>query len=256
MENLLFTSILIFIACMIPTLLSFIGIDNVGTPLVISAIVGLILGDMRTGIICGATIELIWLGVFAIGASNPPDMLSGAVIGTAYVIMSNAPVESAVLLAVPVATMVKLISEFRWTVINPLIGAKADKYAAAGDTQGVERMHIIAVIIGLLLKPVVIGIAFYFGIPFIEGLVASIPQFLTDGLMYATGIIPAIGFALIARMILTKETVLFLCLGFILASFFNLSIIGIAALGCIIVAYQFFSKKRLEREAINDDNEF
>ena len=256
MENLLFTSILIFIACMIPSILSMVGIDNVGRPLVISAIIGLILGDMRTGIICGATIELIWLGVFAIGASNPPDMLSGAVIGTAYVIMSNAPVESAVLLAVPVATLVKLISEFRWTVINPLIGAKADKYAESGDTKAVERMHVISLIIGVLFKPIVIGVAFYFGIPFIEYMVSAIPPFFTDGLMYATGIIPAIGFALIARMILTKETVLFLCLGFILASFFNLSIIGIAALGCVIIAYQYFSKKRQEREAIIDDNEF
>ncbi|MDR1795459.1 MAG: PTS sugar transporter subunit IIC [Erysipelotrichaceae bacterium] len=254
MDNLFLTSVLIFVACCIPTLVCLVGIDLVGRPLVISAIIGAILGDLKTGIMCGATIELIWLGVFAIGASNPPDMLSGAVIGTAYVIISKAPIESAVILAVPVAALVKLINEVRWTVINVLIGSKADKYAALGDRKKVELMHWFSLSWGVFLRPVIIAVAIYFGIPWIEQVVASIPGWLSDGLMYATGIIPAIGFAMIARMILTKQTALFLFLGFILAAFFNLSIIGIAGLGCVIVAYLIFNKN--QKEAVIDDNEF
>lgn len=254
MDNLLFTSFMVFIICLLPVLASMVGLDNMGRPIVVGALIGALLGDLQTGIICGATIELIWLGVFAIGASNPPDMLSGAVIGTAYVIISGAPIESAVLLAVPVATMVKLINEFRWSIINVLISSRADKYAAQGNTKNVEKMYYLSLFFGLVLKPLIVAISFYFGISFIEKIVAAVPQFLVDGLMYATGIIPAIGFALIARMIMTKKTVLFLFLGFVLASFFNLSVIGIAGLGCIIVAYLAFNSNNKEETLY--DNEF
>lgn len=252
----LFTTVLIFLACAATSLSTFIGIDNAERPIVVSALIGAILGDLETGVMCGATIELVWLGVFAIGASNPPDMLSGAVIGTAYVITADAPVESAVLLAVPVATVVKLLNDLRWTVINPTIGGVADKYAAKGDVKGVIRMHYLSACINIFGKATIIAAGFYFGIPVIETIVDSIPQFLSDGLSYATGIIPAIGFAMIARMILTKDTVMFLFLGFLLASFFGQSIISIAGLGCIIVAYQYFAKKRQEKEVMGDDNEF
>lgn len=254
MDNLLFTSFLVFVICMLPVLLTLIGLDNVGRPIVVGPLIGALLGDLQTGIICGATIELIWLGVFAIGTSNPPDMLSGAVIGTAYVIISGSPIESAVLLAVPVETMVKLVNEFRWSVINVLISSKADKHAKQGDTKSLERMYYLSLLFGLVLKPLIVAISFYLGIPFIESIVASIPQFLVDGLMYATGIIPAIGFALIARMIMTKKTALFLFLGFVLASFFNISVIGIACLGCIIIAYLAFNSSN--KEVAFDDNEF
>lgn len=256
MENSVLTAFLIFLVCCLPSLCTFIGIDNVGRPIVSGALVGLILGDLETGIICGANIELIWLGVFAIGASNPPDMTAGTVLGTAYVILTSATVESAVLLAVPVATAGKLIGELRWTVIDVALGHKADSYALEGNTRGVQVMHWAATAISILFKPIVIALAFYFGIDLIEGIVAAIPTWLTDGMMYATGIIPAIGFALIARMIMSKETVLFLILGFALASFFNLSTIAIAVLACIIVAYQIFNNKRTGREVVADDNEF
>lgn len=88
--------------------------DGVGStmwnrPIVIAPLVGLVLGDLRTGIMTGATLELIWLGAFPIGASCPPEMVSGAIIGTSFVIKSGADPSAAVALAVPVATLVLMI---------------------------------------------------------------------------------------------------------------------------------------------------
>ena len=65
--------------------------DGVGStmwnrPIVMAPLVGLVLGDIRTGIMTGATLELIWLGAFPVGASCPPEMVSGAIIGTSFVI--------------------------------------------------------------------------------------------------------------------------------------------------------------------------
>ncbi len=66
---------------------------------------GLVLGDLKTGIMVGvALLELIFLGAVPIGASNPPDITSGAIIGTSFVILTGQEVGAAVALAVPVAT--------------------------------------------------------------------------------------------------------------------------------------------------------
>ena len=53
-------------------------------PLLASIGVGLILGDMQTAIIVGATMELMWLGVNNIGAYVPPDVISGTIVGTSW----------------------------------------------------------------------------------------------------------------------------------------------------------------------------
>ena len=47
--------------------------DGVGStmwnrPIVMAPLVGLVLGDIRTGIMTGATLELIWLGAFPVGS--------------------------------------------------------------------------------------------------------------------------------------------------------------------------------------------
>ena len=51
-------------------------------PLLAGTVTGLILGDLKQGLIIGGTLELMWLGVNSVGAYNPPDITGGAIIGT------------------------------------------------------------------------------------------------------------------------------------------------------------------------------
>jgi len=62
-------------------------------PLVTGLLVGLVLGDVKNGIIIGAQLELIWMGIAGIGASTPPDVVTGGILGTAFAILSNSGVE-------------------------------------------------------------------------------------------------------------------------------------------------------------------
>ena len=50
------------------------------TPLFAATITGLLLGDMNTGLIVGATLQLMTLGVATYGGATVPDYLSGAII--------------------------------------------------------------------------------------------------------------------------------------------------------------------------------
>lgn len=54
-----------------------IGRQNIGRPLILSTLAGLVLGDMKQGIILGASLELMSMGFVAIGAAGPPNMQLG-----------------------------------------------------------------------------------------------------------------------------------------------------------------------------------
>lgn len=71
-----------------------IGRQNIGRPLILSTLAGLVLGDVRQGVILGASLELISMGFVAIGAAGPPNMQFGSIIATAFAILSGASTEA------------------------------------------------------------------------------------------------------------------------------------------------------------------
>ena len=86
--------------------------------------VGIILGDMTTAIMIGATMELMWLGVNNIGAYVPPDVISGTIVGAALGIMGSTDTASAIALAVaigiPTATLVQQLNILVMTTTSRL----------------------------------------------------------------------------------------------------------------------------------------
>ena len=118
-------------------------------------------------------------------------------------------------------------------------------------------MHYWAIIIQTVPLALIVALGYYFGAPVIESVVNTIQTWITSGLDYATGIIPAIGLAMIARMLIDKKVACFLFLGFVLASFFGLSIIGITCVACILVAILMFNVNTgAKQEVVEDENEF
>ena len=62
----------------------------------------------------------------------------------------------------------------------------------------------------------------------------AIPAFITNCLSVAAGLLPAVGIAVLAKMILNKQLIPFLFLGFVLCSYFNAPILAVAIIGIII----------------------
>ncbi len=99
-----------------------IGRQNIGRPLILSTLAGLVLGDVRQGVILGASLELISMGFVAIGAAGPPNMQFGSIIATAFAILSGASTEAALTIAVPVAVIGEFITN-GLTVAGNLLSA-------------------------------------------------------------------------------------------------------------------------------------
>ena len=78
-----------------------------------------------------------------------------------------------------------------------------------------------------------------------QGVLDSIPEFIITGLGAAAGLLPALGFAMLMKMVIKKELIPFFFIGFVLSSFLNMPVLGIAILGVsyVLVSYGFLSNK-------------
>ena len=60
-----------------------------------------------------------------------------------------------------------------------------------------------------------------------------------DGFGIAANILPAMGFAMLGRLVLKREILPFFFLGFLLASYMNVPSLGVALIAIIIVIEKF-----------------
>lgn len=211
-----------------------LGTSLISRPIVTGMLVGLVLGDIKSGIIMGATLELAFIGSFSVGASIPPDTVTGGILGVAFAISSNAGVETALLLALPIATFTLILKNIYLGLFIPILNHKADKYADEGNVRGIELMHLISGFGLSLMLGLVVTISYLVGSNAISSLVGAIPEFIQHGLAVATGIIPALGFAMLAKLLLNKVVVPYFFLGFVAVSYLNIPLTGMAILGAII----------------------
>ena len=178
---------------------------NFERPLIVSTLVGLALGDLEKGLIVGASLELMSLGLVNIGAAAPPDMNMASIIATSFAILSNANAEAALTIAIPISVLGQMLGILMRTILSNLTHA-ADKFIEQGKFNQARRIHIFyGTGLYALMYFIPIFMAIYFGTNLVTQVVEAIPQWLTDGLTVASKILPAYGFALLLQTMLTKK---------------------------------------------------
>lgn len=235
-----------------------LGTNMISRPIVLGPLVGIALGDVQQGVILGATLELFFLGAVSVGAYLPPNVLVGGVLGTAFAISLNKGTEVAITLAFPIALLVTAIQNVILSVIMPMIAQIADRYAKKGSYRGVEFIHIIIGMSTCLISGIIVFLGYYIGSNRIENFVNKIPKVITDGLGIATGLLPALGFAMLAKMIMNKNVIPYFFLGFVLSSYMKIPVSGIAIIGLIIIFTKFNFKfdDRVSEVQEVDNNDF
>ncbi len=240
----------------------FVGTAMLGRPLVLGSLVGIVLGDIPTGVAIGFELELIFMGMQAIGASIPPDMIMGSVLGTAFAITTGNGIETAVTIAMPAAILSAFVVNLFYGVITPLMARSADRYAEEDNDRGISAIFLINGFLFDFVFGVIAFVAFLFGGDAVSALVAAIPAWLTTGISIAAGILPALGFAQLISMIASKNIAVFFFLGFLLSAYLGIPTLGIVCfsvvlVGILLMAHEFIPSKQLTVTGGNDDdNEF
>lgn len=237
------------------------ALDDIGTqmlrrPLLIAPVVGLIMGNLQAGLMIGATLEVMWMGVGNVGAYSAPDMISGTCIGTALGIASGGT-EVAVALAVPTSILAQqllVIYKTGIVALNPI----AEKAAESGDFSKIFRLNYIPMVIAFLIRAVPTFIAIYLGAGVIDTIVAALPANIMGGLKVAGSVIPSVGIGLLMLMMIKKaELWTFLIAGFALAVYLNLSVLPITLIALpIALIYDYaITKPTVTVSEVNIEDE-
>ncbi len=216
------------------------GVMMFDRPLFTGLLVGIVLGDIKQGIIIGAQLELVWMGLASIGGATPPDIVTGGVLGTAFAILSGKGVAVALALAVPIALLAQSIG-IGLRILNSIFVNKAEKYADEANFKGIAFCLWTPIILFFLSTFIPTFLAVLIGSSQISTIVNAIPDVILKGLQVAGGLLPAVGFALLMDMLITKKAAPFFFLGFIAASYLKLDITAVALFAtCIALVIHFF----------------
>lgn len=211
-----------------------IGRQNIGRPLILSTLAGLVLGDLTTGITLGASLELISMGFVSIGAAGPPNMQLGSIVATAFAILSGSSTETALTIAIPVAVAGEFMSIIMRMVIAQF-GHAADKAIEQHKYRKAQIIHIYwSFIFNAFVYFIPIFLTVYFGADIVADLVNKIPELITNALTVGGNMLSALGFAMLLSTMLSKKYIPYFVFGFFIVAYSGLSLIGVTIFAALI----------------------
>ncbi|MFV0432227.1 MAG: PTS N-acetylgalactosamine transporter subunit IIC [Alphaproteobacteria bacterium] len=214
-------------------------LTHIHRPIIAGPVVGLILGDPQAGLVAGATFELMWMGLVPLAGAQPPNVVLGSIIGTAFAIVTSQSAEVAIGVAIPFAIFVQACITFLFTVYSPLMSV-ADRYAKNLNFAGIANLNYLGMTILFLFYSIIAFSVIYFGAESAQKLVGIIPKWIINGLEMAGGLMPAIGFGILLNIMLRKQYVAYFILGFILAAYFKQPLLAIALVGVAFALIEYF----------------
>ncbi|MGB3254708.1 PTS mannose/fructose/sorbose transporter subunit IIC [Buttiauxella gaviniae] len=202
-------------------------------PLIACTLVGVVLGDITTGVILGGTLEMMALGWMNVGLAMAPDTAIASVIATILVITTHQGVGEGIAIAVALAAAGQVLTIFTRTITVFFIH-RADKYATKGSTRGIELMHVSALILqGLRVALPTLAVVMM-NVETVQAMLADIPHVVTRGLQIGGGIVVVVGYAMVINMMNVKYLMPFFFGGFLLAAFTNFNLVGFGGMGLVI----------------------
>lgn len=229
------------------------GHFGLSRPLITGMLTGLVLGDMTQGIMIGATLQLIFMGINGVGAAVPPDQTIGTLIATAFAILTGQGAEIALTLAIPVAVAAQALDIFGRTFTTVFIHM-ADKFAQKGEYRKLEMAHYAGLLVHFVRVSIIVFPAIYFGVDAVQEFIGMIPESVLRGLEISGGMLPAVGFGMLLTMLNIPYLFPFYFIGFALATFGGFSTIGVTILAVSIALILDYYKRNQNTSGSNSSS--
>lgn len=234
MELSMIQIILIFLFSSIAGMGSVLDEFQTHRPIIACTVMGLILGDLTTGVILGGTLELIALGWMNIGAAQSPDSALASTISTILVIVGSQSIQNGIAVALPVAAAGQVLTVFVRTLTVAFQHA-ADKEAEKANFKRIILLHFSALLMQAMRVAIPTTIvAAFVSAEMVESMLAAIPDVVTGGLAVAGGFIVVVGYAMVLNMMSIKYLMPFFFLGFVLGGYLDFSLLSFGIIGLIM----------------------
>lgn len=211
-----------------------VGFTMLNRPIVIGPLVGLLLGDLHTGVIVGAALEVVFMGVVNIGGASAAEPGIATAVGTAFAIMFGKRPEVALTLALPIGILGLQIKTALYIFLVGMFAARFDKLALEGKQKQIAGLHYGLWAVNWLLYSLVAFLGILFGADAVSALLEAIPEVVMNGLTICGGLLPAVGMAMLMKMLWDKKICMYYFLGFVMVAYLNLPLVALAVIGTIL----------------------
>lgn len=219
--------------------------DTLGQPVLVGALLGILTGQIKEGLLIGGSLELMYLGIIYPGGTVPACASSAALIAIPIALRTGLDAHAATVLAVPFGILGSVLWNLKYS-INSTFTIRAERAVKKGDYKGLNRnATVYPLLLTLLLTAVPIFLANILAPTIVQSAIEAIPAWAMHGIEVAGGTLPAIGFAMAVYTIGKREFLPFFVIGFFTVIYLNVPTMGIAVFGvCIAVLYLFLMTKK------------
>ena len=176
---------------------------------------GLILGDVKTALLCGGTIAPLFLGYAAVGAIVSTDKGAAGLIPTAAVICYGMDINVALALSVPVGLLFSQMHILKRTIGSWYI--RRAEYIIEHGCDG-KKLFLNGVLLPSLVKVALFWVPMtlicYFALQTFSAFMDQIPAWLQSGLAAVGGVLPALGMGLLLNGMGEKRLLPFFFAGY------------------------------------------
>lgn len=152
-----------------------VGFTMLNRPIVIGPLVGLFLGDLHTGVIIGASLEAVFMGVVNIGGASAAEPGIATAVGTAFAIMLGKGSEVALTLALPIGILGLQIKTVLYIFIVGMFAKTFDRLAAEGKEKQIVALHYGLWAVNWFLYSLFAFFGILFGSDAVSALLDAIP---------------------------------------------------------------------------------
>lgn len=207
-------------------------------PIVLAVPIGLIMGQLPEAMKIGAALQIIYLGAIAPGGTLPSDEALASCIAIPLALVIGLPPEMAVPIAMPLGLLGVLIDNLKRTYHSYFIH-EADIGAEELNKSKMDRNEFwLPLLASIPLRTIPVIVALTFGVDAIQEFLNALPVWATNGLAVAGGILLALGFAVTVMVIGRKELLPYFIVGFTIAAFTSMNMIGLAVIALCIALLQ------------------
>lgn len=224
-------------------------------PLASGLIVGLILGDVKTGVMVGAAVQTVYLASMSVGGSIQTDIAVVAYVAVALGVVAGGDPS----IAIALATTLGILGVMVWNgmmFFNVFWGNLAEVEAGKGNYKGILLYHLWgSQLTTFLLRFVPSFLVLYFGANYVSQISMFAPDWLMNALGVVGGVLPAIGISMITSMLIKKAAYwVYFLIGFILVVYFELSLIAIAIIAGIIAIITYLQSSNSDPKNESKDD--
>lgn len=215
-------------------------------PIVVGPIIGLLLGDVVTGTLIGAQLEVIYLGIVNVGGAQATDTLYATAMAVALAIISSVPQEAAIALAIPlgfIGLFILQVTRLFFAFMCPIL----DRIAEKGNSRTYSVAYISHIIVGYGFGPVTMFFALLAGADATQSFINALPPFIMTGMKAAGGMLPALGLGVLLSMIWDVKKCIYFFLGFVLVIYLNIPMVGLAVIGIFLMLTDLFRNQETSK---------